>query len=79
MSRFPWITAVLGTVIALVPSGRDMIAGAFFSNEALTRNIAQPIVAIGIGIFGVLAVIEWYVRNLLHRRRQPATNTKPTE
>ena len=74
MSRFPWITAVIGTVIALVPPGRDMIEGAFFATEALTRNIARPLVMIGIGILAAIAVVEWYVRSFLHRRRQPAAN-----
>jgi hypothetical protein len=87
MSRFPWISVVVGTVAALMPPGRDFIEGALFSSEALTRNIAQPIVVIGFGILGIVAVVEWYVRNLLYRRRQPAVaaeappgqNTKPTE
>ena len=74
MSRFPWITTVIGIVIALVPPGRDMIEGAFFSSEALTRNIARPLVMIGIGILAAIAVVEWYVRSFLHRRRQPAAN-----
>ena len=78
MSRIPWITAVLGTLIALVPPGRGMIEGAFFSSEALTRNIARPLVMIGIGILAAVAVIEWFVRSFFHRRRQPAS-TKTTE
>ncbi len=79
MTRIPWIFGFIGVVAAAVPPGRDMIEAAFFSGEALTRNIAGPIVVIGFGILAIFVVIEWSVRCMLHRRRQPAVPiSKPT-
>ena len=49
----PWLSLVLMLIAALNPVGMDFLRGAF-SNEQLSRNIAQPIVIV---VFGGLAVL----------------------
>ncbi len=79
MTRWPWIAIALGIVAALTPPGREIVRNAFFSGEALSRNIARPFLFLGLLAFAVLALIEWYVRLRFSRRRDktsPAANTK---
>jgi len=66
MKRCPWITMLLAAVMALNPLGLDIIHAAFFSGEALSRDIWQPIVLTAAAILGILIAFEWWLR---HRRR----------
>ena len=68
-SRWPWITTLLGIVLVLNPVGLDFLFGAFFSNEALSRNIRQPIVLIGIAALVATGAVEWFFRRLAFNRR----------
>ena len=67
LKYLPWITAVLTVVLIFNPLGFDFIRTAFFSSEQLSRNIAQPIVAIAAVILAGLAVAETALR---HWRRR---------
>ena len=62
VKRWPWITVLLAAVAALNPLGLDIIHAAFFSGEALARNIWQPIVLCAAAIFAVLIGLEWWIR-----------------
>ena len=68
MQRWPWITMLLAAVLALNPVGLDVIHSAFFSGEALSRNIWQPIVLTAAGVLALLIALEWWLR----RRRRAA-------
>ncbi|TCU77082.1 hypothetical protein EDE08_102626 [Bradyrhizobium sp. R2.2-H] len=68
-TRWPWISLLLGAVVALNPIGLDFLRSAFFAGEQLARNIAQPIVLIALAVMVVVVVLEWLVRSLLVKRR----------
>jgi hypothetical protein len=65
----PWITLVLAVILILNPVGLDVIYAAFFSSEALSRNIWQPIVLIGLAILSLIGVLEWRIRVSCLKRR----------
>lgn len=66
-TAIPWLSLLLMVIAALNPIGVDFLRGAF-SNEQLSRNIAQPIVIVAFGGLAVLALAEWLVRLVLIRR-----------
>lgn len=67
--RWPWITGLIAALILLNPFSFDLINAAFFSNEALSRNIAQPLLMMVLGVLALLIACEWLIRMLLARRR----------
>ncbi|WP_049820087.1 hypothetical protein [Bradyrhizobium japonicum] len=68
-TRWPWISLLLGAVVALNPVGLDFLRSAFFSGEQLSRNIAQPIVFSALAILVLIGIIEWLVRSIVFKRR----------
>ncbi|MEY9185129.1 hypothetical protein ABIG06_006630 [Bradyrhizobium sp. USDA 326] len=68
-TRWPWISLLLGAVVALSPIGLDFLHSAFFAGEQLARNIAQPIVLAALAVMVLVVVLEWLVRSLLVKRR----------
>lgn len=68
-TRWPWISLLLGAVVALNPIGLDFLHSAFFASEQLARNIAQPIVLTALAVMVLVVVLEWLVRSLLVKRR----------
>jgi len=62
MRLIPWISLLLAAIVAFNPVGLDFIRSAFWSNEQLSRNIAQPVVFGSIGVLALLAVVEILVR-----------------
>ncbi|UPK24052.1 hypothetical protein [Bradyrhizobium sp. 195] len=68
-TRWPWISLLLGAVVALNPIGFDFLHSAFFAGEQLARNIAQPIVLTALAVIVLLVVLEWLVRSFLVKRR----------
>ena len=68
-TRWPWISLLLGAVVALNPIGLDFLHSAFLSGEQLSRNIARPIVLSGLAILVLVGMIEWLVRIVVFRRR----------
>ena len=66
---------VLAAVIALNPLGIDVIHAAFFSGEALSRNIWGPIVLTGIAIAALIVLLEWGIRKFIISRRARGTAT----
>ncbi|MDX3972018.1 hypothetical protein ACSHT2_04340 [Bradyrhizobium sp. PUT101] len=68
-TRWPWISLLLGAVVALNPIGLDFLQSAFFAGEQLARNIAQPIVLAALAVMVLVMVLEWLVRSLLVKRR----------
>ena len=69
MMRWPWISLLLAVAVILSPLGREVMHDAFFSGEALSRNIAQPLFFMGLAILVLIGVIEWLVRMIISRRR----------
>jgi hypothetical protein len=74
MRNWPWFTTAPAFVFALSPPGWQLFHAAFLSSEQLTRNIWRPLYLIGVAIVLALALIEWYVRWRMHRRRGNAAN-----
>ncbi|WP_407189678.1 hypothetical protein [Bradyrhizobium centrosematis] len=68
-TRWPWISLLLGAVVALNPIGLDFLHSAFFAGEQLARNIAQPIVLTTLAVMVLVAVLEWLMRSFLVKRR----------
>ncbi|AWM07751.1 MULTISPECIES: hypothetical protein [Bradyrhizobium] len=68
-TRWPWISLLLGAVVALNPIGLDFLHSAFFAGEQLARNIAQPIVLIALAVMVLAVMLEWLVRSFLVKRR----------
>jgi hypothetical protein len=60
---------LLAAILVLNPVGLDFLHSAFFADEQLTRNIAQPIVLTAIAIMALIVVLEWLVRAINFRRR----------
>lgn len=56
-------------VVIISPLGREISHDAFFSGEALSRNIAQFMLYIGLGIAALIVALEWLVRLIISRRR----------
>ena len=68
-TRWPWISLLLGAVVAVNPIGLDFLHSAFFAGEQLARNIAQPIVFAALAVIALVVVLEWLVRSFLVKRR----------
>jgi TRAP-type C4-dicarboxylate transport system permease small subunit len=69
MTRWPWISLLLAVLIVISPVGREIIHDAFYSGEALSRNIAQALIYIALGIAALIIALEWLVRLIISRRR----------
>jgi len=69
MTRWPWISLLLAVLIVISPLGREIIHDAFYSGEALSRNIARFLIYIALGIAAAIIALEWLVRLILSRRR----------
>jgi hypothetical protein len=60
---------LLVAVMVLSPVGLEIIAAAFLSGEALSRNIWGPIVLTGGAVMILVGLLEWWIRkSILHRR-----------
>ena len=60
---------LLAIAVVVSPLGREVIHNAFFSGEALSRNIAQPFFFIGMAILVLIGALEWLIRMIISRRR----------
>jgi hypothetical protein len=69
MTRWPWISLLLAVLTVISPVGREIIYDAFYRGEGLSRNIAQFVLCIGLGIVALIVVLEWLVRLIISRRR----------
>jgi hypothetical protein len=69
LNRWPWIVTVLAVLLVANPIGSDFLYAAFGSNEALSRNIAQPIVFTVIVVLVAAGLLEWWIKRLIRRRR----------
>ena len=72
-TRWPWISTLLAAIVTLNPLGLDVIDLAFFSGEALSRNIWGPIALTAMAIMALLIVLEWRIRTLILTRRSRGT------
>ncbi len=66
---------LLAAILALNPLGRDVIHAAFFSNEALSRNIWQSIALTAIAIAALVVLLEWRTKLFMLNRRARGTTT----
>jgi hypothetical protein len=74
-TQWPWVSMLLAVVLALNPIGLDVIYAAFFSGEALSRNIWGPIALTGMVITALVTVLEWRTRVFIANRRARGTTT----
>jgi len=72
---WPWISLLLAAVVALNPIGLDFLRSAFLADEALARNIARPIVLIGVAFLVLAVTTEWLIRVIVLKRRGRGTTT----
>jgi hypothetical protein len=72
----PWISLLLSALVTLNPLGLDVIHAAFFSNEALSRNIWGSIALTAMAIMTLIVLLEWGLRMFIISRR--ARGTMPT-
>ena len=68
-SAMPWLSFILIALALLNPIGFEFMAGAF-SGEALSRNIAGPIVLTALVVLCAIALIEFAIRRMLIRRAE---------
>jgi hypothetical protein len=64
---------VLTAAIALNALGMDVIHTAFFSSEALSRDIWGPIALTGMAITALIVLLEWGIREFIIGRRAHGT------
>ena len=64
---------LLVAVMVLNPVGLDIIAAAFLSGEALSRNIWGPIVLTAAAIMVLVGLLEWWIRKSILQRRARGT------
>jgi hypothetical protein len=74
-TQWPWVSMLLAAVLALNPIGLDVIYAAFFSGEALSRNIWGPVALTGMAIAALIIVLEWRTRMFIANRRARGTTT----
>jgi hypothetical protein len=72
MRRWPWFAIAAAVLFALSPPGQAVFHAAFLAGEQLTRNIWRPRYLTGLAAVLALALIEWYVRYRVYRRRGDA-------
>ena len=66
---------VLAVLAVVSPLGRDIIHDAFFSGEALSRNISQFVLYLALAILVLITALEWLVRLIISRRRARGATT----
>ena len=66
---------LIAAIAVLNPLGLEIVHLAYFSSEALSRNIWRPIALTGMAIMALMAVLEWQVRKFIIRRRARAATT----
>jgi len=64
---WPWFTAFAAIFVAITPLGVSVIAGAS-SSEQLSRNIAQPMLAMAVAVVLALGALEVWIRRRAYRR-----------
>jgi len=75
ITQWPWVSMLLAAVLALNPIGLDVIYAAFFSGEALSRNIWGPIALTGMAVAALVILLEWRTRVSIANRRACGTTT----
>jgi hypothetical protein len=66
---------LLAAIVAFNPLGLDVIYAAFFSGEALSRNIWRPIALTGSAVMALIVLLEWRIRTFMLNRRARGTTT----
>jgi|HubBroStandDraft_2_1064218.scaffolds.fasta_scaffold766844_2 hypothetical protein len=69
------MSTLLAAIMALSPLGREVIYAAFLSNEALSRNIWEPIALTAFAIAALIVLLEWRARVFMLNRRARDTTT----
>jgi hypothetical protein len=60
---------LLAAILAFNRIGSDVIDAAFFSEEALSRNIWRPIMLIATAVMVLIGLLEWRIRMFILNRR----------
>ncbi len=69
MTRWPWVTPILGLLLAITPIARTVFAAAFISSDRWMQDFWQLVYLAGVGIPGLAVLGEWGIRTLIIRRR----------
>lgn len=69
MRKWPWVTTIVALVLTVSPIGQGFVAGAI-SGEALSRNIARPILIGAALLLAVCFVLEAWIWRVIGRRRR---------
>ena len=67
---------LFAALVALNPLGLDVITAAFFSGEALSRNIWGSIALTGMAILALIVGLEWLIRTRILNRRARGAATR---
>jgi hypothetical protein len=73
-TALPWISLLLIVVAVISPLGREILSN-LFSNESLSRYMAQFLTMVYLGGLLALAIVEFAIRVLLMRRARRQTTT----
>jgi hypothetical protein len=66
---------LIAAIVVINPLGLEIIRLAFFSSEALSRNIWEPIALTGMAIAALVVALEWLTRKFIIKRRARAATT----
>jgi hypothetical protein len=70
MTRWPWVTPIVGLLFAITPVAREIFVAAFISSDLWMQGFLQLIYLAGVGILILAALGEWGVRTWIIRRRR---------
>jgi ABC-type sugar transport system permease subunit len=73
MSRWPWLTMVLVTILVVTPLAREVFYAAFISSERWMQDFWRLVYLAGVAIAILVGFIEWGVRAIIARRRARAS------
>ncbi len=70
LRRLPWVTMLLAALIAVSPFGSELIYGAFYAPESITRDLSRFLLWIVGAIMAAAIMLEWLLRWWLAKRRR---------
>jgi len=75
MRHIPYITLVAAALFFAGPYGRDILYGAFWSNEQISNSIAQFLLLVVLAAVLAFMLLEWTVKFYWRRRRGKINST----
>lgn len=75
MRHIPCITLAAAALFLASPYGRDILYGAFWSNEQISNSIARFLLLVVLAAALALMLLEWTVKFYWRRRHDKTSNT----